>query len=48
MPLSSPSFLSDVSQAATFDIVPTVGYSVERFQKDKLAFEVFDMSGQVR
>lgn len=30
------------------DIVPTVGFSVEKFQSQNLAFTVFDMSGQGR
>mmetsp|Transcript_46804 Transcript_46804/g.122887 ORF Transcript_46804/g.122887 Transcript_46804/m.122887 type:complete len:192 (-) Transcript_46804:526-1101(-) len=30
------------------DIVPTVGFTVEEFQKNGLAFTVFDMSGQGR
>lgn len=28
------------------DIAPTVGFSVENFQKENLLFTVFDMSGQ--
>ena len=30
----------------TLEVVPTVGFSVEFFSKSKLAFTVFDMSGQ--
>lgn len=32
----------------TQDITPTVGYSVEKFQKNNLSFTVFDMSGQTK
>ena len=35
-------------QAVTQDVVPTVGFSVEEFNKNGLSFTVFDMSGQVR
>ena len=37
-----------VPQAATADVVPTVGFSVEEFSKNNLSFTVFDMSGQGR
>jgi ADP-ribosylation factor-like protein 6 len=30
----------------TLDVTPTVGFSVEEFEKDNLSFTVFDMSGQ--
>lgn len=29
----------------TYDVVPTVGFSEERFEKGNLKFHVFDMSG---
>ena len=29
-----------------YDIVPTVGFGVEKFSKNKIDFTVFDMSGQ--
>lgn len=32
-------------KSSTFEVVPTVGFSVEHFQKGKLKFEAFDMSG---
>jgi ADP-ribosylation factor-like protein 6 len=35
-------------QAVQQDVVPTVGFSVEEFSKNGLAFKVFDMSGQGR
>ncbi len=35
-------------QATTSDIVPTVGFNVDEFQKNGLQFTVFDMSGQGR
>merc|ERR1719183_2867209 len=35
-------------KAATTDVVPTVGFSVEEFSKANLSFTVFDMSGQGR
>ena len=35
-------------KAVTQDVVPTVGFSVEEFNKNGLAFTVFDMSGQGR
>ncbi len=36
------------AQAMPVDIVPTVGFSVEEFQKNGLQFTIFDMSGQGR
>merc|ERR1719247_3996804 len=35
-------------KAMSTDVVPTVGFSVEEFTKNGLAFTVFDMSGQGR
>ena len=35
-------------QAVQPEVVPTVGFSVEEFSKNGLAFTVFDMSGQGR
>jgi ADP-ribosylation factor-like protein 6 len=35
-------------RAQTTDIVPTVGFTVEKFETQNLAFTVFDMSGQGR
>ena len=35
-------------QAVTQEVVPTVGFAVEEFAKNNLAFTVFDMSGQGR
>ena len=32
-------------KAASYEVAPTVGFSEERFEKGKLAFQVFDMSG---
>ncbi|XP_066152078.1 ADP-ribosylation factor-like protein 6 isoform X1 [Euwallacea fornicatus] len=40
------SFKSEDDKVA--DIVPTVGFSVERFQNQNLAFTAFDMSGHGR
>jgi ADP-ribosylation factor family len=37
---------SDFAQAVTQEIVPTVGFNVEEFQKSGLYFTIFDMSGQ--
>ncbi|XP_007889237.1 ADP-ribosylation factor-like protein 6 [Callorhinchus milii] len=34
--------------AQTHDIVPTIGFSVEKFSTSSLSFTVFDMSGQGR
>ncbi len=34
-------------EAVVNEVVPTVGFSVEEFTKNNLAFTVFDMSGQV-
>jgi GTPase SAR1 family protein len=39
---------SDFAQAVTQEIVPTVGFNVEEFQKSGLYFTIFDMSGQGR
>ncbi|KAG7484231.1 hypothetical protein MATL_G00047070 [Megalops atlanticus] len=36
------------SSAQSQDIVPTIGFSVERFSTTSLSFTVFDMSGQGR
>ncbi|ELU12137.1 hypothetical protein CAPTEDRAFT_202236 [Capitella teleta] len=36
------------AEARTQDIVPTVGFNVEKFQTKALAFTAFDMSGQGR
>ncbi|KAJ8401749.1 hypothetical protein AAFF_G00377200 [Aldrovandia affinis] len=36
------------SSAHSEDIVPTIGFSVERFSTTSLSFTVFDMSGQGR
>jgi ADP-ribosylation factor-like protein 6 len=33
------------SQSASYEVVPTVGFSEEHFEKGRLAFQVFDMSG---
>jgi hypothetical protein len=35
-------------QSSSSEIVPTVGFSVERFTKGGTTFEAFDMSGVVR
>ena len=35
-------------QAVTQEVVPTVGFAVEEFAKNNLAFTVFDMSGQAQ
>uniref|UniRef100_A0A667WVW8 ADP-ribosylation factor-like 6 n=1 Tax=Myripristis murdjan TaxID=586833 RepID=A0A667WVW8_9TELE len=35
------------SNAQTQDIVPTIGFSIEKFKTSSLSFTVFDMSGQV-
>eukprot|EP00063_Salmo_salar_P066536 XP_014041371.1 PREDICTED: ADP-ribosylation factor-like protein 6 [Salmo salar] len=34
--------------AQTQDIVPTIGFSIEKFKTSSLSFTVFDMSGQGR
>ncbi|XP_064499749.1 ADP-ribosylation factor-like protein 6 isoform X1 [Pseudopipra pipra] len=34
------------SNAQTQDIVPTIGFSIEKFKTSSLSFTVFDMSGQ--
>ncbi|XP_036807325.1 ADP-ribosylation factor-like protein 6 isoform X2 [Oncorhynchus mykiss] len=36
------------SNAQTQDIVPTIGFSIEKFKTSSLSFTVFDMSGQGR
>ncbi|XP_069466721.1 ADP-ribosylation factor-like protein 6 isoform X2 [Ambystoma mexicanum] len=36
------------SSAQTQDIVPTIGFSIEKFKTSSLSFTVFDMSGQGR
>lgn len=36
------------SEAKNHDIVPTVGFNVEKFKSKSLAFTAFDMSGQGR
>ncbi|TRZ23362.1 hypothetical protein HGM15179_003779 [Zosterops borbonicus] len=35
-----------LSNAQTQDIVPTIGFSIEKFKTSSLSFTVFDMSGQ--
>ncbi|KAJ7416485.1 hypothetical protein WISP_70903 [Willisornis vidua] len=35
-----------IGQAQTQDIVPTIGFSIEKFKTSSLSFTVFDMSGQ--
>lgn len=35
-------------QSASYEVVPTVGFTVETFSKNKLQFTAFDMSGQGR
>ena len=35
-------------QSTASEIVPTVGFSVERFSKGGMTFDAFDMSGVVR
>ncbi|KAM3862241.1 ADP-ribosylation factor-like protein 6 [Diretmus argenteus] len=37
-----------VSQAQTQEIVPTIGFNIEKFKSSSLYFTVFDMSGQSR
>uniref|UniRef100_A0AAZ3RLZ9 ADP-ribosylation factor-like protein 6 n=1 Tax=Oncorhynchus tshawytscha TaxID=74940 RepID=A0AAZ3RLZ9_ONCTS len=37
-----------VLRAQTQDIVPTIGFSIEKFKTSSLSFTVFDMSGQGR
>ncbi|XP_046903656.1 ADP-ribosylation factor-like protein 6 isoform X1 [Hypomesus transpacificus] len=37
-----------VSQTQTQDIVPTIGFNIEKFKSSSLSFTVFDMSGQSR
>nr|XP_033797409.1 ADP-ribosylation factor-like protein 6 [Geotrypetes seraphini] len=36
------------SNAQTQDIVPTIGFNIEKFKTSSLSFTVFDMSGQGR
>ncbi|XP_016055166.1 PREDICTED: ADP-ribosylation factor-like protein 6 isoform X2 [Miniopterus natalensis] len=36
------------SNAQSQDIVPTIGFSIEKFKSSSLSFTVFDMSGQGR
>ncbi|KAM9804970.1 ADP-ribosylation factor-like protein 6 [Neosynchiropus ocellatus] len=36
------------SQAQTQEIVPTIGFNIEKFKSSSLSFTVFDMSGQSR
>uniref|UniRef100_A0A3Q2D527 ADP-ribosylation factor-like protein 6 n=1 Tax=Cyprinodon variegatus TaxID=28743 RepID=A0A3Q2D527_CYPVA len=37
-----------VSQTQAQDIVPTIGFNIEKFKSSSLSFTVFDMSGQNR
>ncbi|XP_041663712.1 ADP-ribosylation factor-like protein 6 [Cheilinus undulatus] len=37
-----------VSQTPAQDIVPTIGFNIEKFKSSSLSFTVFDMSGQGR
>uniref|UniRef100_A0A8C5DXK1 ADP-ribosylation factor-like protein 6 n=1 Tax=Gouania willdenowi TaxID=441366 RepID=A0A8C5DXK1_GOUWI len=37
-----------VSQAQAQEIVPTIGFNIEKFKSSSLSFTVFDMSGQSR
>ncbi|XP_056890420.1 ADP-ribosylation factor-like protein 6 isoform X1 [Takifugu flavidus] len=37
-----------VSQTQTQEIVPTIGFNIEKFKSSSLSFTVFDMSGQSR
>ncbi|XP_023193360.1 ADP-ribosylation factor-like protein 3 isoform X6 [Xiphophorus maculatus] len=37
-----------VSQTAAQEIVPTIGFNIEKFKSSSLSFTVFDMSGQSR
>ncbi|XP_030283960.1 ADP-ribosylation factor-like protein 6 isoform X1 [Sparus aurata] len=37
-----------VSQTQTQEIVPTIGFNIEKFKNSSLSFTVFDMSGQSR
>lgn len=41
-------WLERTLQSSTYEVVPTVGFSVETFAKNGLAFTAFDMSGQGR
>ena len=43
-----PSRVSALPQAIAADIVPTVGFNVEEFEKNNISFTIFDMSGQGR
>lgn len=40
--------LQCLTEKAVSEVVPTVGFAVERFRRGKLAFSAFDMSGQGR
>jgi|TARA_B110000003_G_C16536611_1_gene491003 ADP-ribosylation factor-like protein 6 len=40
------SHLKPENGEGSFEVVPTVGFSVEKFRKGKIDFTVFDMSGQ--
>ena len=46
--LTPPSLPPSRSQAVQPEVVPTVGFTVEEFSKNGLAFTAFDMSGQGR
>ena len=35
-------------QSALLEVAPTVGFTVEEFEKGNIRFNAFDMSGQVR
>ncbi|CAM9276451.1 unnamed protein product [Phaeothamnion confervicola] len=35
-------------KAETFEVTPTVGFQMEEFEKNRLRFTIFDMSGQSR
>ncbi|MBV95259.1 ADP-ribosylation factor-like protein 6, partial [Eschrichtius robustus] len=39
---------NDGCMAQSQDIVPTIGFSIEKFKSSSLSFTVFDMSGQGR
>ncbi|MBN3320533.1 ARL6 protein, partial [Atractosteus spatula] len=47
-PSNIPYICSLSLQAQTQDIVPTIGFSIEKFKTSSLSFTVFDMSGQGR
>uniref|UniRef100_A0A3P8XQ27 ADP-ribosylation factor-like protein 6 n=1 Tax=Esox lucius TaxID=8010 RepID=A0A3P8XQ27_ESOLU len=40
--------ISHLLELLTQDIVPTIGFSIEKFKTSSLSFTVFDMSGQGR